>query len=244
VPIAGIAGDQQAALFGQACFRPGHAKNTFGTGCFLLLHTGQKSVVSNHKLLTIIAWRLGPDAPLEYALEGRVFIGGTVVQLLRDGLGLIAHSADIEPLAARAPDNGSVYLVPAFAGLGAPHGGASARGASVGLTRGTTAAQLARAALESIAYQSADLLGAMPADAKIKLRELRVDGDATANAALMQFQADLRRVPVVRLRVKETTTPAPPTSPASLSITGKTAPRSPRNGRSPAASAPPPAPPS
>ena len=205
VPIAGIAGDQQAALFGQACFRPGHAKNTYGTGCFLLLHTGQKPVASNHQLLTTIAWRLGPEAPLEYALEGSVFIGGAVVQWLRDGLGLIATSADIEPLAARAPDNGGVYFVPAFAGLGAPHWDASARGAIVGLTRGTTAAHLARAALESIAYQSADLLAAMQADAKIKLRELRVDGGATINAALMQFQADLLRVPVVRPRVTETT---------------------------------------
>ena len=205
VPIAGIAGDQQAALFGQACFRPGHAKNTYGTGCFLLLHTGQKPVASQHQLLTTVAWRLGPDAPLEYALEGSVFIGGAVVQWLRDGLGLIAASTDIEALAARAPDNGGVCFVPAFAGLGAPHWDASARGAIVGLTRGTTAAHLARAALESIAYQSADLLAAMQADAKIKLRELRVDGGATVNTALMQFQADLLRVPVVRPRVTETT---------------------------------------
>jgi glycerol kinase len=205
VPIAGIAGDQQAALFGQACFRPGLAKNTYGTGCFLLLHTGQKPVVSKHQLLSTIAWRLGPSAPLEYALEGGVFIGGAVVQWLRDGLGLIPNSAAIEPLAARASDNGGVYLVPAFAGLGAPHWDASARGAIVGLTRGTTAAHLARAALESIAYQSADLLAAMQADSKLKLRELRVDGGATVNDALMQFQADLLRVSVVRPRVTETT---------------------------------------
>jgi len=205
VPIAGIAGDQQAALFGQACFRPGHAKNTYGTGCFLLLHTGEKPVVSKHRLLTTIAWRLGPDAPLEYALEGSVFIGGAVVQWLRDGLGLVAASADIEALAARAPDNGGVFFVPAFTGLGAPHWDASARGAILGLSRGTTAAHLARAALESIAYQSADLLEAMQADSKLKLRELRVDGGATVNTALMQFQADLLRVPVVRPRVVETT---------------------------------------
>ena len=205
VPISGVAGDQQAALFGQACFRPGMAKNTYGTGCFLLLHTGEKPVVSRHQLLTTIAWRLGPDGPLEYALEGSVFIGGAVVQWLRDGLGLITRSADIEALAARAADNGGVYLVPAFTGLGAPHWDASARGAITGLTRGTTAAHLARAALESIAYQSADLLRAMEADCGGKLRELRVDGGATVNNALMQFQADLLRVPVVRPRTPETT---------------------------------------
>jgi glycerol kinase len=205
VPISGIAGDQQAALFGQACFHPGLAKNTYGTGCFLLLYTGTKPVVSKHRLLTTVAWRLGPDAPLEYALEGSVFIGGAVVQWLRDGLGLIARSADIEALAARTPDNGGVYLVPAFTGLGAPHWDAAARGAIIGLTRGSTAAHLARAALESIAYQSADLLAAMEADAKLDLRELRVDGGATVNAALMQFQSDLLRVPVIRPRTTETT---------------------------------------
>ncbi|MEO6874902.1 MAG: glycerol kinase GlpK [Opitutaceae bacterium] len=205
VPISGVAGDQQSALFGQACFRPGMAKNTYGTGCFLLLHTGEKPVRSKHQLLTTIAWRLGPDAPLEYALEGSVFIGGAVVQWLRDGLGLIARSADVEALAARVPDNGGVYLVPAFAGLGAPHWDATARGAITGLTRGTTAAHLARAALESIAYQSADLLRAMEADCGGKLRELRVDGGATVNEALLQFQADLLRVPVVRPRTPETT---------------------------------------
>ena len=205
VPISGVAGDQQSALFGQACFRPGMAKNTYGTGCFLLLHTGEKPVVSRHQLLTTIAWRLGPDSPLEYALEGSVFIGGAVVQWLRDGLGLIPRSADIEALAARAADNGGVYLVPAFTGLGAPHWDASARGAITGLTRGTTAAHLARAALESIAYQSADLLRAMQADCGGKLRDLRVDGGATVNNTLMQFQADLLRVPVVRPRTRETT---------------------------------------
>jgi len=205
VPIAGVAGDQQAALFGQACFRPGMAKNTYGTGCFLLLHTGTKPVVSKHQLLTTIAWRLGADGPLEYALEGSVFVGGAVVQWLRDGLGLIARSADVEALAARVPDSGGVFFVPAFTGLGAPHWDATARGAIVGLTRGTSAAHVARAAIESIAYQSADLLGAMEADAKLRLRELRVDGGATVNNALLQFQSDLLRVPVVRPRTTETT---------------------------------------
>jgi glycerol kinase len=205
VPISGVAGDQQAALFGQACFRPGMAKNTYGTGCFLLRHTGSKPVASRHRLLTTIAWRLGADGPLEYALEGSVFVGGAAVQWLRDGLGLIARSGDVERLAARAPDNGGVYFVPAFTGLGAPHWDAAARGAITGLTRGTTGAHVARAALESIAYQSADLLGAMEADCGGKLRELRADGGATVNQALMQFQADLLRVPVVRPRITETT---------------------------------------
>ncbi len=205
VPIAGVAGDQQAALFGQACFRPGMAKNTYGTGCFLLLQTGGKPVASKHHLLTTVAWRLGEKGPLHYALEGSVFIGGAVVQWLRDGLGIIARSGDVEALAARASDNGGVYLVPAFTGLGAPHWDASARGAIVGLTRGTTSAHLARAAIESIAYQSADLLTAMQADAGQKLRELRVDGGATINDGLMQFQSDLLRVPVVRPRTTETT---------------------------------------
>jgi glycerol kinase len=205
VPIGGVAGDQQAALFGQACFRPGLAKNTYGTGCFLLLHTGEKPVTSKHQLLTTIAWRVGASGPLEYALEGSVFIGGAVVQWLRDGLGVIAASGEVEALAARVPDNAGVYLVPAFTGLGAPHWDAAARGAIVGLTRGTTAAHIARAALESIAYQSADVLRAMEADAKLKLRELRVDGGATVNGALMQFQSDLLRVPVIRPRTTETT---------------------------------------
>ena len=203
VPISGIAGDQQAALFGQACWKPGMAKNTFGTGCFLLMQTGTKPVVSKHKLLTTIAWKI--DNKLEYALEGSVFIGGAVVQWLRDGLGLIATSAEVEKLAASAKDNGGVYLVPAFTGLGAPHWDADARGVICGLTRGSNAGHLARAALESIAYQSSDLLSAMRADTGLKLRELRVDGGATVNNALMQFQADLLRVPVVRPRTTETT---------------------------------------
>jgi glycerol kinase len=203
VPISGIAGDQQAALFGQACWKPGMAKNTYGTGCFLLMHTGRKPVVSRHQLLTTIAWKI--DGRLEYALEGSVFIGGAVVQWLRDGLGLIAKSVDVEKLAARVKDNGGVYLVPAFAGLGAPHWDAAARGAIVGLTRGSNAGHFARAALESIAYQSADLLSAMEANAGRRLRELRVDGGAVVNNGLMQFQADLLRVPVVRPRTTETT---------------------------------------
>ncbi len=203
VPISGIAGDQQAALFGQACWSRGMAKNTYGTGCFLLMHTGHQPVVSKNNLLTTIAWKIGGRT--EYALEGSVFIGGAVVQWLRDGLGLIAKSADVEKLAAKVADNGGVYLVPAFAGLGAPHWDAGARGLITGLTRGSNAGHLARAALESIAYQSADLLHAMEADAGRRLRELRVDGGAVGNNALMQFQADVLRVPVVRPRITETT---------------------------------------
>jgi glycerol kinase len=203
VPVAGVAGDQQAALFGQACFRPGMAKNTYGTGCFLLLHTGNRPVASRHRLLTTVAWRIG--GRMEYALEGSVFVGGAVVQWLRDGLGLIRRSVDIEALAARVPDNGGVYLVPAFTGLGAPHWDPAARGTVVGLTRGSNAGHLARAALESIAYQSADLLAAMQADTGAPLRGLRVDGGASRNDGLMQFQADLLRTRVVRPRTTETT---------------------------------------
>ncbi len=205
VPITGVAGDQQAALFGQACFRPGMAKNTYGTGCFLLLHTGTKPVTSKNQLLTTIAWRLGEGGPLEYALEGSVFIGGAVVQWLRDGLGVIERSGDVEALARSVPDNGGVFLVPAFAGLGAPHWDPAARGAILGLTRGSTAAHIARAAVESIACQSADLLQAMESDSKLGLRELRVDGGATVNNALLQFQSDLLRVPVIRPKTTETT---------------------------------------
>jgi glycerol kinase len=195
-PIAGLAGDQQAALFGQACFTPGLAKNTYGTGCFLLQYTGAQAVASRNKLLTTVAWRA--NGRLSYALEGSVFIGGAVVQWLRDGLGLIRHSAEVEELAARVPDSGGVYLVPAFAGLGAPHWDPFARGLAIGLTRGTTAAHLARATLESIAFQVADLLDAMHADSGMPLQELRVDGGASRNDVLMQFQADLLGVPVVR----------------------------------------------
>ncbi len=203
VPIAGIAGDQQAALFGQACHAPGLAKNTYGTGCFLLLNTGPSAVASRNNLLTTIAWMR--DHATEYALEGSVFIGGAVVQWLRDGLKIIRHADEIESLAASVPDNGGVYFVPAFAGLGAPHWDAYARGTVIGLTRGATGGHLARAALESIAYQSADVLAAMERDAGITLTELRVDGGATANNLLMQFQADILGVPVVRPKVHETT---------------------------------------
>jgi glycerol kinase len=203
VPIAGIAGDQQAALFGQACHSPGLAKNTYGTGCFLLMHTGAKAVASTHRLLTTVAWQR--DAGLEYALEGSVFVGGAVVQWLRDGLKIVRSAGEVEALAASVADNGGVYLVPAFAGLGAPHWDAYARGSMFGLTRGSTGAHIARAALESIAYQSADVLAAMERDAGITLAELRVDGGATANNLLMQFQADLLGVPVVRPKVLETT---------------------------------------
>jgi glycerol kinase len=203
VPIAGIAGDQQAALFGQACLERGMAKNTYGTGCFLLLNTGAGSVPSSHQLISTIAWKR--DGRIDYALEGSVFIAGAVVQWLRDGLHIIRSAPDVEALAASEPDNGGVYLVPAFAGLGAPHWDAYARGAMFGLTRGSTSAHIARAALESIAYQSAEVLRAMQGDAGLALAELRVDGGATANNLLMQFQADLLGVPVVRPRVQETT---------------------------------------
>jgi glycerol kinase len=202
VPIAGIAGDQQAALFGQGCHAPGMAKNTYGTGCFMLLHTGGDRIESAQGLVTT---RAATTGAAEYALEGSVFIAGAVVQWLRDGLKLIGSAGDVEALAASVPDSGGVYLVPAFAGLGAPHWDAYARGAMLGLTRGTTGAHLARAALESIAFQSAEVLGAMERDSGVRLAELRVDGGATANALLMQFQADLLGVPVVRPRVLETT---------------------------------------
>jgi len=203
VPIAGIAGDQQAALFGQACLTPGLAKNTYGTGCFLLMNTGTNAVASQTNLLTTVAWKRGDT--LDYALEGSVFIAGAVVQWLRDGLQIVRAAADIEPLAASVADNGGVYFVPAFAGLGAPHWDPYARGSIFGLTRGTTGAHLARAALESIAFQSADVLDAMQKDAGITLSELRVDGGAAANDLLMQFQADVLGVPVVRPKVLETT---------------------------------------
>jgi glycerol kinase len=203
VPIAGIAGDQQAALFGQACLTRGMAKNTYGTGCFLLLNTGTGAVPSSHQLVSTIAWKR--EDRIDYALEGSVFIAGAVVQWLRDGLKIIRSAAEVETLAASVPDNGGVYLVPAFAGLGAPHWDAYARGAIFGLTRGSTAAHIARAALESIAYQSAEVLRAMQGDAGLALAELRVDGGATANNLLMQFQADLLGVPVVRPKVQETT---------------------------------------
>ena len=203
IEIAGIAGDQQAALFGQTCFARGLAKNTYGTGCFMLMNVGAAAVPSKHKLLTTVAWEAG--GPTEYALEGSVFIGGAVVQWLRDGLGIVKTAADVERLASSVPDSGGVYLVPAFAGLGAPHWDQYARGTITGITRGTTAAHFARAALESIAFQVADVLDVMRADSGIDVKELRVDGGASANNLLLQFQADLLRVPVVRPKVTETT---------------------------------------
>jgi glycerol kinase len=203
VPIAGIAGDQQAALFGQACLAPGYAKNTYGTGCFMLLNTGTDAVASRNNLLTTVAWKRGRT--LDYALEGSVFIAGAVVQWLRDGLRVIRSASEVEALAGSVDDSDGVYFVPAFAGLGAPHWDPYARGSVFGLTRGTSAAHLARAALESIAYQSADVLDAMQKDAGITLSELRVDGGAAANDLLMQFQADVLGVPVVRPKVLETT---------------------------------------
>ena len=202
IPIAGIAGDQQSALFGQACFKAGLAKNTYGTGCFMLMHTGAEFEASRHGLITTAAAQV--DTQRQYALEGSVFIGGAVVQWLRDGLGAIRNSSDVESLAASVPDSGGVMFVPAFTGLGAPYWNADARGAIVGLTRGSTLAHIARAAVESIAYQSAALLDAMVKDAA-PVAELRVDGGASVNDTLMQFQADLLGIPVVRPLVTETT---------------------------------------
>jgi glycerol kinase len=200
--VGGIAGDQQAAMFGQMCHRPGMAKNTYGTGCFMLLHTGDKVVTSASGLLSTA---LAQTRDKEYALEGSVFVGGAVVQWLRDGLEFFSSSSEVERLAASVLDSGDVYLVPAFTGLGSPYWDANARGAIVGLTRGTTRAHIARAALESIAFQSAELLEAMQKDAGEKLTELRVDGGAAANDLLLQFQADLLGVPVARPKVLETT---------------------------------------
>ncbi|MGD8749322.1 MAG: glycerol kinase GlpK [Balneolaceae bacterium] len=203
IPISGIAGDQQAALFGQVCTQKGMAKNTYGTGCFMLMNTGSTPITSDNKLLTTIAWQLNDR--VEYALEGSVFMGGAVVQWLRDGLKVISSSEEIEELASRVEHSGGVYLVPAFSGLGAPHWDPHARGTITGLTRGTTAAHLARAALEGIAFQSVDLLKAMETDSGIRLKELRVDGGASVNKLLMQFQADILGVPVVRPSITETT---------------------------------------
>ena len=203
VAIAGIAGDQQAALFGQMCTSPGMSKNTYGTGCFLLQNTGTTPAASDNGLVSTVGWRI--KGRTEYALEGSIFIGGAVVQWLRDGLKIIDRSPDVEALAASVPDNGGVYFVPAFAGLGAPHWDPYARGSIIGLTRGTTTAHIARAALEGIAYQVCDILDAMKEDTGIALRELRVDGGAASNNLLMQFQSDLLGVPVVRPVVTETT---------------------------------------
>jgi glycerol kinase len=203
IPIAGIAGDQQAALYGQACFKPGMMKNTYGTGCFLLMNTGEAANASKTGLLTTIAWRTGGKT--EYALEGSVFIAGAAVQWLRDGLGIIANAADTEALATSVNDNQGVYFVPAFVGLGAPYWDPNARGAVVGLTRGATRAHLARAALEAMAYQTRDVVECMQKDSGIKAKELRVDGGATRNDFLCQFQADLLGIPVVRPVITETT---------------------------------------
>ena len=203
IPIAGIAGDQQAALFGQLCTQPGMVKNTYGTGCFMLMNTGEKAIASKNNLLTTIAWQI--DNKTVYALEGSVFIAGAVVQWLRDELKIIRTSAEIEKLAAQVKDTEGVYIVPAFAGLGAPHWNQYARGSIFGLTRGSSNAHIARAALDSIAYQTFDVLKAMEADAAIHIKELRVDGGATVNNQLMQFQSDILNTKVVRPKITETT---------------------------------------
>jgi glycerol kinase len=203
VPIAGIAGDQQAALFGQICTQPGMVKNTYGTGCFMLMNTGEKRIASQNNLLTTVAWKI--NGITHYALEGSVFIAGAVVQWLRDGLGIIKTSAEVEQLAMKVDTNDGVYVVPAFAGLGAPYWNQHARGTITGLTRGSTSAHIARAAIESIAYQTMDVLKAMEADSGISIKELRVDGGATKNDLLMQFQSDVLNTKVVRPIVTETT---------------------------------------
>jgi len=203
IPIAGIAGDQHAALFGQMCTSPGMVKNTYGTGCFMLMNIGEQPILSQNNLVTTIAWKI--NGKVQYALEGSIFIAGAVVQWLRDGLGIIRSSSEIEGLASKVAHNDGVYLVPAFAGLGAPHWDQHARGTLVGMTRGTTAAHIARAALESIAYQTMEVLKAMEADANISIKELRVDGGATNNNLLMQFQADILGTQVIRPKVTETT---------------------------------------
>ncbi|MEO8803027.1 MAG: glycerol kinase GlpK [Rudaea sp.] len=203
LPICGIAGDQQAALFGQACFAPGMAKNTYGTGCFLLMHTGDKAIASQHGLLTTPAWDIGGQ--VEYALEGSIFVAGSVVQWLRDGLRMIDTASDSQTYAERAGDNAGVYMVPAFTGLGAPYWDSDVRGAVFGLSRGTSKEQFVRAALESMAYQTRDVLDAMQTDADIKLTELRADGGAIANDFLAQFQADILDVALLRPKIRETT---------------------------------------
>lgn len=203
IPIAGVAGDQHAALFGQACQSPGLAKNTYGTGCFVLMNTGENPVISKNGLVTTVAWKIGDHT--EYALEGSIFIAGALIQWLRDSLGIIRHASEIEALARSVPDTGGVTIIPAFSGLGAPHWDTYARGTILGLTRGSTPAHIARASLEAIAWQSVDVLQAMESDAGIPLRELRVDGGACANNLLMQIQADLLQAPVARPKTIETT---------------------------------------
>jgi glycerol kinase len=203
LPISGIAGDQQAALFGQMCTEPGMVKNTYGTGCFMLMNTGTKAIASKNNLLTTIAWQV--DNKTEYALEGSVFIAGAVVQWLRDGLKIIRNSAEVETLAATVKDSEGVYIVPAFAGLGTPHWNQHARGSIFGLTRGSSNAHIAKAAIDSIAYQAYDVLKAMEADAGISIAELRVDGGGTINNSLMQFQSDILNTKVIRPKITETT---------------------------------------
>ena len=203
VPIGGIAGDQQAALFGQMCTEPGSVKNTYGTGCFLLMNTGEKPILSRNNLLTTVAWKIGDK--VNYALEGSIFVGGSVVQWLRDGLGIIRSSSEIEALATSVPDNGGVYFVPALTGMGAPYWDQYAHGTICGITRGTKAAHIARAALEGIAFQTMDIVGAMEKDAGVKLSELKVDGGASRNNLMMQFQADILDTAVIRPKVTETT---------------------------------------
>ena len=203
VPIAGIAGDQQAALFGQMCTAPGSVKNTYGTGCFLLMNTGTKPILSKNNLLTTVAWKIGDT--VNYALEGSIFVGGSVVQWLRDGLGIIRSSSEIEALAASVPDNGGVYFVPALTGMGAPYWDQYAHGVICGITRGSTSAHIARAALEGIAFQTMDIVNAMEKDAGVKLSELKVDGGASRNNLMMQFQADILGTSVIRPEVTETT---------------------------------------
>ena len=203
VPVSGIAGDQQSALFGQMCTQPGMVKNTYGTGCFMLMNTGTKPVQSKNNLLTTIAWKVNGE--VQYALEGSVFIGGAVVQWLRDGLKIIQNSGDVEALASKVQDNGGVYLVPAFTGLGAPYWNQHAQGTILGITRGTTDAHIAKAAIESIAFQSMDLMKSMQADAGLPIKEVRVDGGATVNNQLMQFQSDILGTDVIRPQVTETT---------------------------------------
>ena len=203
VPIAGIAGDQQAALFGQMCTTPGSVKNTYGTGCFLLMNSGEKPILSYHNLLTTVAWKIGDK--VNYALEGSIFVGGSAIQWLRDGLGIIKSYSEVEALAMTVPDNGGVYFVPALTGLGAPYWDQYAKGTICGLTRGTTAAHIARAALEGIAFETMDIVHAMEKDAGIKLTELKVDGGASKNNLMMQFQADILNTKVIRPKVIETT---------------------------------------
>ncbi|QEG35275.1 glycerol kinase GlpK [Bythopirellula goksoeyrii] len=203
IKIAGIAGDQQSALFGQTCFEKGATKNTYGTGCFMLMNTSTEAAVSENNLLTTVAWKI--DDKIEYAIEGSVFVGGAVVSWLRDGLGIIKSASEVESLANSVSDSGGVILVPAFAGLGAPHWDPYARGTIIGITGGTTAAHIARAAVDSIVFQVADLLDAMRSDTGVSLKELRVDGGASVNNALLQFQADILQIPVVRPTVTETT---------------------------------------